>query len=275
MHHPTAHRFGDTYVSQRVNQSAHATVYRGRRGDADVACKVYAADRSARLDERIRRECALQSSIDHPCLAPLVEWGRTESGAAYAVSPWIDGPTLRERLNAGPIPWPELRPLAADLAGALRAIHERAALHRDVKPSNVVLRRPAPPERRARAVLLDLGHALLSDETRLTATGMTVGTPAYMAPEQATGQPVDARADLYSLGVVLYEALTGQRPFIGTTLAEIVEQCQTQPIERPSLRGADVPRSVEDLVLWLLEKDPQRRAPSTHVLIHALASTSA
>ncbi|MEM6954391.1 MAG: serine/threonine-protein kinase [Myxococcota bacterium] len=265
---------GETSVLEAVHESKAATVYRGLRGEQSVACKVYAADRSAKLDERVRRECVMQADIEHPCLSPLIQWGESPEGAAYAISQWVDGRTLRARLREGPMSWPELRPIALDVARALSAVHGAKTVHRDVKPSNIMICEGAEE---TRAVLLDFGHALMLDEIRLTDTGKVLGTPAYMAPEQALGGTLDGRADLYGLGAVMYEALTGERVFSGASVAAILKQHTSHAVTPPRERAPalDIPQAADDLVLWLLEKDPADRVPNARVLFHALSAAPA
>ncbi|WP_236604802.1 serine/threonine-protein kinase [Sandaracinus amylolyticus] len=257
-------------IERLVSRSAAASVYRGERAGDAVAVKVYAPHlaEKARSVERAGREREAQRAIDHPFVARLLDAGHTDDGAPYLVSEWIQGHTLEQRLGAGAMTWAELRPIAAAIARALGAIHRASIVHRDVKPSNIVLPEAGEPA----AMLLDFGHALLLDEVRLTESGFSLGTAAYMAPEHAEGAAIDGRADLYSLGVVLYRALAGVLPFDDVSPALVIDRHRYDPVVPPRVRAPEraVDPMANDLVMWLLEKDPAQRVPNATVLLHTI-----
>jgi serine/threonine-protein kinase len=150
------------------------------------------------------------------------------------------------------------------VARGLVAIHEAGVIHRDLKPSNILLPVTGAPA----AVIVDFGHSLVVDDERLTDQGWTLGSASYMAPEQAAGEELDARTDLYALGVVLYRALTGHFPFVHGSPAEVMSQHLREPAIPPRDRAPerDISRESEELCLWMLAKDRSARLPNAHVL---------
>jgi serine/threonine protein kinase len=251
---------------------ASAAVYRGiGAGGAQAAIKIYPpGSRSGGEAVRLERERSLGSRVRHPAVLAHLGAGHLSDGSAYLQSAWIDGVSLEARLGDGPLAWATLRPIILDLADGLAAVHDAGIVHRDVKPANVMLPRSAPPA----AVLVDFGHASDERGERVTAEELTVGTAAYMAPEQASGAAVSGRTDLYALGVVLYRALTGALPFGHRAAIEILRMHQREPVTPPSRRtDRPLPEVAEALCLWLLEKDPARRPASARVLSATIRST--
>jgi serine/threonine protein kinase len=240
-----------------------ARVYRARAPGGTAAVKIYRAD--LRCDERADREHAALRAIDHPAVARLGAVGRLADGAVFLASEWIDGRPLESALAAGEIDWRAMRAILASVAGGLEAIHAAGVVHRDLKPSNIMLPHLGEP---APAVIVDFGHALPADGLRVTADGMTVGTPLYMSPEQAAGQAIDGRSDLYALGVILYRALTGATPFEGRSPAEVLERLASAAVVPPRRRAPHraISADTEDLCMWLLARERAARLPSAHVL---------
>lgn len=207
-------------------EGAMGTVYQARDvvGGGQAAVKVlraeYLSDEGMR--RRLRREAAALKSLDHPAIVRLLELGFDEGGAVFLVTEYVEGGTLAERLVDGPLSLTEADALVGALAGGLGAAHEHGILHGDLKPANVLW----PGDGDGTPRLVDFGASKILGLDRLTATGEITGTPAYMAPEVLTGEAeVDARIDVYGLGVLLYEALGGRRPFddghVGRLLAKI------------------------------------------------------
>lgn len=253
---------GGVTLDAVIAESALAVVYRGQLRGQPVAVKIY---RAALLEpRRVDRERDAQARIEHASVARLLDWGATPDGALFLVSEWIDGSSLAEVLAAGPLPWSRFAPILNDIVSGLAAIHARAIVHRDLKPQNLMLARG----RRSRAVILDFGHSLVLDDERLTGRGLVVGSAAYMAPEQAAGQTLDGRADLYALGVITYRALTGALPFQAESAAELLVLHQTAPVVPPSRRApaCAIPKAIDELCLWLLAKEPEARVPNARVL---------
>ncbi|HJL15857.1 MAG TPA: serine/threonine-protein kinase, partial [Sandaracinaceae bacterium LLY-WYZ-13_1] len=213
------------------------------------------------IRERFEREARATASIDHPHVITAMDFGPLPDGGAYLVTQLVRGISLRERMSAGAIRWREACELGAQIADALSAIHGLGFVHRDLTPDNVLLTKR--DDGTTSAHLLDLGVVGLTDEAahrpRLTAEGHIVGTPGYMAPEQALGEAVDARADLYALGVLLWEMCSGRTLFEEQALTQVVARQLTEPIppiEPP--RGA-VPPQLASLVNALATRHREER----------------
>ncbi|MBA2284973.1 MAG: protein kinase [Ktedonobacteraceae bacterium] len=208
--------------------------------------------------ERFRRETDAAASLEHPNIMPVHEYGE-ENGLAYLVMPYISGGTLRDEMEReGALTLPKVMNYVDQLAAALDFAHERGVIHRDVKPANIL----KTPE--GRLLLTDFGLVkIISEEqaarVRLTGPGAPVGTPDYMSPEQVLGQPVDGRADLYSLGVILYQMVTGTTPFRGDAPMQIAAQHLQTPPKSPRLLRGDLPIAAEQVLLRALAKRPEDR----------------
>src|SRR5437016_600849 len=166
--------------------------------------------------DRLLREAQAAASVDHPAVVTVYEAGMFE-GRPFLVMQRIEGETLEQRLQRGPLPVDEAVKLARDLADGLAEVHALGIVHRDLKPSNVVLSSHGPK-------MLDFGVAAVKGSPRLTATGVALGTPLAMSPEQLKGLPPDNRSDLWALGCLLYQSLTGQQPFQGPTFEAVANR---------------------------------------------------
>jgi len=273
-------QLGHYEVLSTIGSGGMAEVYRARdtRLGRDIALKVVnealAAD--PELVHRFEQEARLAGSLNHPNLIAVYDFG-VHQGAPYFITELLKGESLRQRLNRGRIPVDTALLWGAQLAQGLAAAHSRGIVHRDVKPDNVFVTTDGHVK------LLDFGIAKLAEATKIegphgmldetvtpasnvTRTGAILGTPAYMSPEQVRGETVDARADLFSLGTVLYEMLSGRRPFPGGSLAEsghAILNDEPAPLE-------DVPPAVDQLVRRCLAKDPEARVQSARDLAFAL-----
>jgi len=208
---------------------------------------------------RIRREAQAMGRLrDHPHIITVFDIGE-EQGQPYIVSQYMAGGELRGLLQEAEnhrLPLDDALRIADQVCQALEHAHGRGIIHRDVKPSNIWLTEDGT------AKLGDFGFAVVTDLSRLTQAGMMVGTVAYMPPEQATGREADARSDLYSLGCVLYEMVTGRRPFLGDDAVAIISQHINNAPVAPSWHNPEVPRALETLILRLLAKAPEERPES-------------
>ncbi|HEX7836899.1 MAG TPA: serine/threonine-protein kinase, partial [Kofleriaceae bacterium] len=233
-------------LEQPIGIGGMGTVFRARdpiSGEA-VAVKVISDERGHQT-ERFAREIKVLSELSHPGIVRYISHGVTPSGELFLVMEWIDGEVLKARLERGPLTVSDAVTLATRVAEALGAAHAHGVVHRDLKPSNLIL----PGGRIDQVKVLDFGIAQREGKTQLTQTGMMLGTPGYMAPEQAraSGQ-IDARADVFALGCVLFQCLTGTPPFDGDTTAAILAKILFGPAPRVSELWPDVPESLDALV---------------------------
>ncbi len=220
---------------------------------------------------RLKTEALAAASLDHPYICKIYELIETGSDT-FIVMEFIEGETLASMLKRGPLPLLQALQLGREIAEGLANAHERGLVHRDVKPSNVMV------TTHGHVKLLDFGVAgadvesTPGDATRTLAPQITVhaGTPQYMAPEQAAGQPISTRADLFALGVVLYECLTGQLPFSGTTTFDYVRHVMQSPPRRLDRVAPDTPADLVDLIDRLLEKTPADRPASADAVVATL-----
>ena len=226
---------------------------------------------------RFAREALAMARLDHPHIASAIDYGELEDGGRFMVMPLVPGESLRDELHRrGAFPWAEACAIGAQVADALAAAHEAEVVHRDLKPDNVMCARRA--DGAIRATVLDFGIARVrsldaDDPERmsrlrtLTTVGHVMGTPGYMAPEQATGQAVDERTDLYALGLLLYEMVTGKQRYPSDQVSGVSEILTLQLTERtPRLRDtgewAHLPEELDELIAKLLESKPADR-PAT------------
>ncbi len=256
----TGRRLGRYRLEELLGQGGMAEVWRARdeRLGRTVAVKVIltAHARDAHFRERFQKEAQLVASLDHPNILPVYDFG-DEAGLPYLVMPYLEGGTLRDRMVGAPIPFGQAVSWIRQLGDALDAAHEAGILHRDVKPANVLIRRDD------RLALADFGIAkMLQTSTGLTATGMVVGTPIYMAPEQAQGKPATPASDRYALGVLAYEILSGRPPFDGESALALMHQHVTSPAPPLSSSVHGLPAGLDPVFERALAKEPERRPPS-------------
>ncbi len=245
---------------------------RHRRTGRVCAIKVLLGD-APDLVERFRREAETVASLAHVGIVSVLDFDEDERGAPFLVMEHLEGEPLDEVLSRGPMEPDVAIGIMAELCDAVSYAHERGVLHRDLKPSNVFMARREGAG--TRPVLLDFGIAKLrADLTRLTATGMALGTPAYMAPEQARALPLDERADVYALGALFFEMITGTVPFPAPTPTAMMARALTDPAPAPSSVRPEVSPHVDALVLSALAKDPDARPPSAREFAARLTRTS-
>ena len=272
---PLAGRYA---VEREIGRGGMAIVYLARdvRHDRLVALKVMRPELAALLGaERFLREISITAQLQHPNILPLFDSGEVcgddEGGRAkllFYVMPFVEGESLRARLaREGSLPVSEALHIAVSVAGALAYAHKHGVVHRDLKPENILLQAGEP-------LVADFGIALALEQAggaRLTKPGLSLGTPQYMAPEQALGkQQVSARADVYALGVVLYEMLVGEPPFTGSTAQAVVARVLTESPRSLTVQRASVPRAVDSAVRAALEKLPADRFATADEFARAL-----
>ena len=218
----------------------------------EVAVKVVSEATSSDARQRLIREARAAAALNHPHIISVYDVGETR-GMPFFVMELAHGPSLAK---TAPIELPRIVEIACQICAALDHAHANKIVHRDLKPDNVLL---SAGDQSGSVKLVDLGLALPGYGTRISRAGIIVGTASYMAPEQALGQPVDGRADLYALGVVLYELTTGRLPFTGDDPLTIVSQHVHAPVVPPRVLRPDLPRALEAVILRLLEKGPAER----------------
>ena len=281
-------RFGDYDLLAEIARGGMGIVYKARQLSLGriVALKMIRSGRFAD-DEEVRRfrvEAQAAAHLDHPHIVPVYEVG-THDGHDYYTMGYVEGRSLEQQLAAGPLPPREAADLLSTVAAAIHFAHQKGIIHRDLKPSNVLLaprehplsdsssgRRDRPHPFPFEPRITDFGLARrLESPDRLTITGQVVGTPSYMSPEQAAGQPVGPATDVYSLGALLYCTLTGRPPFRAASLLDTLHQVRTQEPVPPRQINAGVPRDLETICLRCLSKDPATRYASAGELADDLA----
>jgi len=262
-------------VERELGAGGMATVYLAHdvKHDRDVAIKVLKPELSAALGaERFQREITTTANLRHPHILPLYDSGaiRGPEGDAllYYVMPYVAGESLRDRLmRERQLPIADALRIATEVAGALTYAHACGIIHRDIKPENILLER-------GHAIVADFGIARAVSSAggaKLTQTGMALGTPVYMSPEQSMGEDdLDGRSDLYALGCVLYEMLAGEPPYTGATAQAIIAKRFRDPVPRVSTLRETVPPNVESALMTVLSKSPSDRFATVEAFVSAL-----
>ncbi|MEU9981993.1 serine/threonine-protein kinase [Streptomyces sp. NPDC050856] len=262
-------------LSTVIGQGGMGQVWTGYDGRLDrrVAVKLLRPDRMAaataaeEMRRRFVRECRVTAQVTHPGLVTVHDAG-SDGDDLYLVMQYVEGADLADHLaEHDPYPWPWAVGVAAQLCAVLAAVHAVPIVHRDLKPRNVMVK----PD--GTVTVLDLGVASVidTDTTRLTHTGSPIGSPAYMAPEQAMGGAVGPYTDLYALGVLLHELLSGNVPFAGSTALGVLHRHLYEPPLPVRQLRPEIPEALEALVLRLLAKDPQHRPSGAQEVYEALA----
>jgi serine/threonine protein kinase len=251
-------KLGIYQITDMLGQGGMATVYKGYRADIDrtVAIKVLPPHPGLNQEfiERFKLEARTIARLQHPHILPLYDYG-AEDDILYLVMAYVEGGSLGNLIDRGPMPPKQVEPLLKQMSAALDYAHREGVIHRDIKPDNVLL------DKEGNVLLADFGIVKLAggSSSRLTVTGGLVGTPAYMSPEQGRGEDITGSADIYSLGVVVYEMLTGRQPYSADTPMQIIIKHMNEPV--PSIRTVieDLPASLDLVMQRALAKDPQTR----------------
>ena len=270
-------RIDDRYeIIDVLGSGGMGHVYRARRlrlGD-EVAIKVMQAapDSPPDLRERFLRESRACAQLRHPNIVGILDFDFDAANQPFMVMELLSGPSLREEIDLeAPMPPARVAAILAPVAAALQLAHDRGITHRDLKPANIVVHRYESGERVYKVI--DFGLAAMkaaSDETRLTNPAFFLGTLAYAAPEQMRGETVTAATDIYALGVIAYEMLTGGRPFDAGNHATLIQQALTANPVSPATRQAGLPEAVDQAVMSALDKDPLKRWGSVADFVNAL-----
>src|SRR5271170_5970074 len=275
-------KLGPYEIQSSLGAGGMGEVYRARdtRLDRTVAIKILPAhlssDPGAR--QRFEREARTISSLNHPHICQLYDIG-AQDGASFLVMEFLEGETLAERLHKGPLQLEQCLKIAIELSEGLEKAHRSGIIHRDLKPANIFLTQDG------HAKLLDFGLAkaisqatgsgpeetrAVEEDMNLTSPGSAVGTVAYMSPEQARGEALTERSDLFSLGIVIYEMVSGQRPFVGSTTAVIFDSILNRQPEPLFQVTPNLPIAFGDMLARLMSKSSRERYQSAREVIETL-----
>jgi serine/threonine protein kinase len=266
----TGRHLGKYELLKRVGRGGMAYVYKAHQPTIDrfVAVKVLHSHlaEDAEFLERFKREAKGLGNLRHPHIVNVIDFD-VDDGWYYMVMDFIEGETLETVLNhRGILRVDEALRLTAQLAGALAYAHENSRIHRDIKPGNVMFADDAQQH----AVITDFGLTRLLDNATMTLSGTIAGTPAYMSPEAAQGQKVDGRSDIYSLGVMLYEMVTGQRPFSGETPLSVIMKLVVEPLPPALSVNPELPVAVDEILNKAMAKLPEDRYQSAAEMRQAI-----
>jgi len=265
----TGKDLGRYHIVQALGEGGMASVYKAydTRLERYVAIKVIRVekDQDPNFLKRFEREAKALARLSHPNIVHVNDYGE-QDGVPYLVMDYLPGGTLKPKMGQ-PMPFHEAAKILIPMARALHHAHQNGIVHRDVKPANMLLTAGGEP------MLSDFGIAkmLESEQTsELTGTGIGIGTPEYMAPEQGTGDKVDERADIYSLGVVFYELVTGRKPFRADTPMAVVIKQITEPLPNPNLYVPNLPQEVEQVIFKAMAKNPDDRYQTMELFAQGL-----
>jgi serine/threonine-protein kinase len=271
---------GAYFIERKLGEGGMGAVYAGRhvRTGRAYAIKVLLPDRVAHSPplSRFRREAEALGAIGHAHIVAIHDFDQTPDGTWFLAMDLLEGEDLGARLaRTGALRWQDAIAIVDPIASALAAAHRIGLIHRDIKPSNVFLAQLAGIGGE-RPMLLDFGLARAVDDpaaeqAKLTASGVVIGTPTYMSPEQAQGFPLDGRTDVWSLGILLFEACAGRTPFEGPTIASTLAAVLTPPRPRLATLGVDVPPALEAVLDRALAKAPEHRYANADAFRAALA----
>jgi serine/threonine protein kinase len=265
----SGHVIGGYQIAEEIGSGGMAVVYRAyqRQLDRSVVVKILRTAESADKEflRRFRQEAKAIAALRHPNILTVYDYGE-EMGIAYIVMEYVPSGTLKALLTGQPMEWPDVATLIIPVGRALAYAHSEGIVHRDVKPANVLMARPDWP------LLADFGLVkLLGHQRGITRPGASIGTPAYISPEQAVGEEVDHRTDVYSLALVLYEMLTGQVPFSsGSPIETMLRRLHEEPVPPRELSPRIFPK-LESVILRALAKDRDDRYATMELFVKDLS----
>ena len=264
----TGKQFGHYQVVAPLGEGGMAAVYKAFQPAMEryVAIKVLPRSMSSSDEfvERFRREARMLARLQHPNILSVFDYGE-QDGYPYIVMPFVKSGTLSEALKDHPLTFAEINAIISQIGGALAYAHAHGMIHRDVKPSNVLI------DETGNCLLTDFGLARMTEASiKITSSGAVMGTPAYMAPEQGTGAKIDQRSDIYSLGVILYEMLTGRVPYTAETPIAVVVKHIQDPLPSARKINPNLPESIDLILMKVLAKNPDDRYQNAEDLVHAL-----
>lgn len=268
---------GRYHILEQLGEGGMAVVYKAfdTRLEAEVAVKVIRTERlipelAKKTLKRFEREAKALAQLTHPNIVKVIDYGEYE-GNPYLVMEYLPGGTLKGKMGGRAMHHADAAKILHPIAHALEYAHSQGMIHRDIKPSNILITHSGEP------MLSDFGIAKLLDPevtSDLTGTGTGIGTPEYMAPEQVTGTNLDQRADVYSLGVVFYEMVTGRKPYTADTPMAVLFKHASEPLPRPRSFVPSLPDKVEHVLIKALAKRPEDRYPDMEDFANALEKIS-
>jgi len=263
---------GSYQIADEIGEGGMAVVYQAYQPQLErwVAIKILEATQAGGEEflARFRREARAIAALRHPNILTIYDYGE-ERGIAYIVMEYVPGGTLKARLSGQCMEWPDTAALIVPVGRALAYAHSQGIVHRDVKPANILLARPDWP------LLADFGLVKLIGHKRgITRPGMSIGTPAYLSPEQASGEEIDHRSDIYGLGLVLYELLTGCLPFEAKSPIDMMLRRLQEPPTPPRQLNPRISPRLEAIILRALARDPAARHPTMETLINELSQVT-
>lgn len=264
----TGRQLGPYEILEPLGEGGMASVYKAFQAGVDRQVALKVLPRQLATDPtfvaRFRQEARALAQLQHPHIVPIHDFGE-EGGYTYLAMSYIEGGTLVSMMNGRPLPLGVVRRIISQIGDALDYAHSTGLVHRDVKPSNILI------DKRGNCLLTDFGISkLIASSSSITTTGSTTGTPAYMSPEQGLGHKIDGRSDQYSLGVILYELVTGRPPYDADTPIAVVIKHIYDPLKPPRELNPELPENVERVIIRALAKNPDERFATVGEMVRAL-----